>query len=1057
MRLIEAFESSESAVALLRARDASCLAINPSFERITGYRREQVIGHTPFELNLWPDPAFRTGVWEEIRAERRAVATAIRIRRADGQEMSARLNVEFVTVEGEPALFCLLHDVAVDAGEFQDRRDSLYRSLFLSAAEGIYRSLPGGGFIDVNPAMARILGFDSPDALLLACGRDVSALYPDWDALQGVYDRLAGGRPVEQVRLRMRRQDGSLIWVSENARAIFGPDGEVQFYEGSLIDVTAEVEARDALEQSQSLYRVLVENSRDGVFLIQHGKLLFANQALADILGYRAADMIGMDYMEMVMPEDRAAQWERYQAREAGSEELQEYELHLRHRDGPSVLVEVLADAVKFRGENASTGTLRDVTEERQRQRAIVEAERRYREVFENSPAGLFRSSFEGEILEVNPILARMLGYVSVEQLKAEVPDIRAAYADPTERDQLVQRVVEQGSFSDYETRLRTREGGARWVSVSVRIIRDAQGQPPHFTGSIVDIEDRHAMQAALLRSENQYRTLVEHSQVGVFILRDERYSYVNGAFARMLGYDESDIVGRYYREFMAPEAIAASELREQLRKAGEGGVGEFESCLLHRDGQRVYVRVSNGPVQLEGVQTLTGTVLDITRQREAEERLRFHATHDPLTGLPNRSHFNRRLAEAMLQAVRQGGRQYAVLFLDLDGFKWVNDSLGHGAGDRLLNAIARRLEDSLIRDVLIARYGGDEFTLLPDGECDAQRAEHIAKAVLAVFEQPFLVAGQQVFSSASVGIVLGGQHYESPDQVLRDADTAMYRAKAAGKSGYVVFDEAMHQEALSRLQLETDIRLALERNEFCLHFQPIIELETGRIAGAEALVRWQHPMRGLLPPIEFLAVAEETGLIVDLDNWVLAEACATLAGWRARLPTAQALTLNVNVDERQMSLPDIAQRVQRLLDQHGLPAASIRLEVTETAFRAGRGLAEQRLLALKAVGVGLVVDDFGTGYSSLESFASSPFDALKIDQVFVRDVTTNPRHRAIVRTITAFAEELSLVLTAEGIETVEQRELLRATGCQYAQGFLFARALTPEDFEQLLGSDRAL
>jgi diguanylate cyclase (GGDEF)-like protein/PAS domain S-box-containing protein len=630
-------------------------------------------------------------------------------------------------------------------------------------------------------------------------------------------------------------------------------------------------------------------------------------------------------------------------------------------------------------------------------------------------------------------------------------------YADPSEHAALVERALREGSFNHHETRARTRDGGLKWVSASVLLVRDEQGRPQHFEGSVVDIDQRQAMQFALLQSENKYRTLVEHSQVGVFIMLGDRYSYVNQAFAGMLGYDEQALVGLDFRDIMAPESIEQSERRAALRLAGEPVSPDFETCLLHRDGHRVFVRVSIGPVLLDSVQHLTGTVLDVTRQREAEQRLRFHATHDPLTGLPNRMLFNQRLAEAMQQSGQSQDRRrrrYAVLFLDLDGFKWVNDSLGHGAGDRLLVEIARRLEDGLLQDVLIARYGGDEFTLLPDGDCDHDRAVDIARRVIRLFEQPFDIGGQEVFSAASLGIVIGRSEYESPDQVLRDADTAMYRAKAAGKSGFVIFDEGMHQQALTRLQLETDFRLAFERSEFQLHYQPIFELASGHLVGAEALMRWHHPSRGLLSPGEFLAVAEETGLIMDMDAWALREACRQLAEWRDRHPGYAGLSINVNVDERQMVSPEIVEEVFRLLQKHDLPPACLRLEVTETAFRAGRGQAEQRLLSLKALGVGLVVDDFGTGYSSLESFAASPFDALKIDQVFIRDILSNPRHRAIVRTITAFADELGLALTAEGIETEGQRDLLRNLGCQFGQGFLYSCALPPEQFEQkLLGT----
>nr|MBP8081200.1 bifunctional diguanylate cyclase/phosphodiesterase [Arenimonas sp.] len=391
------------------------------------------------------------------------------------------------------------------------------------------------------------------------------------------------------------------------------------------------------------------------------------------------------------------------------------------------------------------------------------------------------------------------------------------------------------------------------------------------------------------------------------------------------------------------------------------------------------------------------------------------------------------------------------VLFLDLDGFKWVNDSLGHGAGDRLLLEIARRLEGELAQEVLIARYGGDEFTILPEGSCDFGRAVALARRVLALFEQPFSIGGQQVFSAASIGIVLGRPDYESPDQVLRDADNAMYRAKAAGKSGFVVFDEGMYAEARMRLQMETDFRLALERFEFVLHYQPIVALDGGRLVGIEALVRWRHPVRGLLPPSQFLPLAEETGLIVELDAWVMREACRQLALWRRQRPDWLSVVMNVNVDERQMGSLDLTEDVLHLLKNYRLPPSCLRLEVTEGVFRSGSAHASEQLAALKQLGVGLAVDDFGTGYSSLEAFASSSFDALKVDQSFVRDLAVNPRHRAIVRTIIGFAKDLGLLLTAEGIETDEQRQLLLELGCEFGQGNLFAQALSPAEFERRL------
>ena len=1052
MRLVEAFESSESIVALLSADDGRFIEVNPAFYQITGYSPEQVVGHIPIDVGLWADLEFRAQLWESLRAERRVVDAAARVSCADGRVLHGRLHIELLPGPDSSKLFCLLQILPEGYADIvAQRHESLYRDLFLTASEGIYRSLPDGGFLDVNPAMARILGYDSPAEMLLAHCNRARDIYVDQESDNADNARLLTEGRIDQARVQVYRRDGSRIWVSENARVINDAHGRPIFFEGTLEDITAQVEAEQALEQSQALYQVLLDNTRDGVFLIQRGTVRFANRAMADILGYLPEELIGVPYMKLIDEGDAPAQEVRKKQREGGSRDLQMYEVQMVRKDGRRILCEVRADAVDYQGDIASTGTLRDVTEERNQQRALVQAERRYRELFEDSPVGLFRSGLDGEIMEVNAALANMLGFRDPDDLKSRFSNMLDVYADPSERQVLVERALRDGAFSHYETLVHDAKGEQRWVSTNVRLTRDENNAPAHFTGSALDVQERRQMQQALVSSENKYRTLVEQSHVGVFIMDEARIVYANRALADMLGVTDTELVGRSYLELLAPEAIdETAPLRRAYRTTGDF-TQDFESCLLHANGQRVYARVSVWPVAVEGRRQLTGTIIDITRQREAESRLRFHANHDPLTGLPNRALFNRKLAERLNPEERRSRNSYAVLFLDLDGFKWVNDSLGHGAGDRLLLEIARRLEDELAREVLIARYGGDEFTLLPEGSCDYERAVRIARRVLTLFERPFSIAGQQVFSAASVGIVLGRADYDSPDQVLRDADTAMYRAKAAGKAGYVVFDEGMLSEARMRLQMETDFRLALEREEFVLHYHPIVALEDSRLVGVEALVRWQHPIRGLLPPSQFLPLAEETGLIVELDGWVLRHACKQLATWREWYPQLDSLVLNVNVDERQMASSELTSEVAALLYDLKLPASRLRLEVTEGVFRSGSQHGREQLEELKAIGVGLAVDDFGTGYSSLEAFASSSFDALKIDQSFVRDVTVNPRHRAIVRTIISFARDLGLLLTAEGIETDEQRQLLLELGCVYGQGHWFSQPLPADEFERLL------
>ena len=1052
MRLLEVFASSESIVALLSSDDGCLLDVNPAFESITGYSREEAIGRTPLDIGLWTDLELRAQLWESLRLERRVVDAHVQLTCSDGRVLSGRLHVERVSDEQASPLFCLLQIIPDNHVAASNRRqESLYRDFFLSASEGIYRSLPGGGFLDVNPAMARILGYDSPAELLLGRAGRARDIYVDQEGDARANSLVLAEGRIDQVKVQVYRRDGRKIWVSENARVVRDATGAPIFFEGSLEDITAQVEAEQALKQSQTLYQVLLDNSSDGVFLIQHDCVLFANRAMARMLGYQPEELIGRSYMELIDQNDAAAQQARREERANGSRVLQQYELQMVRRDGRRILCEVRSDVVEYQGDIASTGTIRDVTEERRQQHALEQAERRYRELFNDSPVGLFRSGLKGEIMEVNDAMATMLGFDSPEALKGSFGSMSDVYADPAERQILVERAMSDGSFSHHETGVIDVHGRTRWVSTSVRLTRDENNQPAHFTGSAMDIQDRREMERVLIGSENKYRTLVEQSHVGVFIMDQARLVYVNPALAEMLGVTEPELIGASYMDLLAPDSVGDVGYPGKFTLDGDEVAQDFESCLMHRNGQRVYARVSVWPVEVDGQSQMTGTIIDITRQREAESRLRFHANHDPLTGLPNRALFNRMLSERLSPDERHGKFSYAVLFLDLDGFKWVNDSLGHGAGDRLLLEIARRLESELGKEALIARYGGDEFTLLPEGSCDFGRAVALAKRVLALFEQPFSIGGQQVFSAASIGIVLGRSDYESPDQVLRDADNAMYRAKAAGKSGFIVFDEGMYGEARMRLQMETDFRLALERFEFVLHYQPIVALDGGKLVGIEALVRWQHPVRGLLPPSQFLPLAEETGLIVELDAWVMREACRQLALWRRQRPDWREVVMNVNVDERQMGSLDLTEDVLHLLKNYKLPPSCLRLEVTEGVFRSGSAHASKQLAELKELGVGLAVDDFGTGYSSLEAFASSSFDALKVDQSFVRDLAVNPRHRAIVRTIIGFAKDLGLLLTAEGIETDEQRRLLLGLGCEFGQGNLFAEALSPAEFERRL------
>jgi diguanylate cyclase (GGDEF)-like protein len=437
----------------------------------------------------------------------------------------------------------------------------------------------------------------------------------------------------------------------------------------------------------------------------------------------------------------------------------------------------------------------------------------------------------------------------------------------------------------------------------------------------------------------------------------------------------------------------------------------------------------------------------------ETKEHFRHAAFHDSLTGLPNRAMFTELLKAEIESSSRREDHKFAVLFLDLDRFKNINDSLGHTHGDLLLVAFAERLERALRPVDTLARFGGDEFAILLSGMNDATDAVRVAQRIQDELSQPFVLDKNSAFATASIGIALSSSGYDRADDILRDADIAMYRAKENGKACYEVFDQGMHARAVSRLQLESDLRQAIEKKEFCVYYQPIVSLQTGRLSGFEALVRWNHPRRGLVSPADFIPVAEETGLIVPIGEWVLNEACARVRQWQIDSPIHRSLGLSVNLSARQVAQPDLLDRIKEALGASKLNPHCLKLEITESVVMENAEAAALMFKQLRALGVQLSIDDFGTGYSSLSYLHRFPLNYLKIDRSFVSRLTTD-NDNAIVRTISTLARNLGMEVIAEGIETEEQHQQLKMLGCEYGQGYLFSRPVDNRGVERLLAQD---
>jgi diguanylate cyclase (GGDEF)-like protein/PAS domain S-box-containing protein len=813
-------------------------------------------------------------------------------------------------------------------------------------------------------------------------------------------------------------------------------------------------EAEITRESGDARYRHLVDAASDAIVAIdESGTVLSANPAVRAIFGWEPEELIGRN-LTVLMPKDlRPAHVDGLRRHlEEGKHVRRTVRFPGLRKD--QQIVELEISYGEYVGANGSEfiGIIRDVTAEAEFGRRLNEDEERYRDFFQNAPIGFHRLGPDGTYLTINNAELAMLGYEYTELVGKKslrdliVPEQRESF------DRNIEVLEATGEVRHVDYTLLAKDRRRVDVRLSATALRDAAGKIVATRGTIVDVTFEHETLSALRDLNRQYRVLFERNLAGIFRGNLEgRVVECNDAYAQILGYENRE-------QFLADSGIDPvldSRERDGLyaRLVDEKALSNVEIVVRQRDGSPIWVvenlsLIDDVPGQSPVIE---GTVFDVTARKLAEERVAYQAHHDGLTGLPNPEQFRTRL-EAAIEAAKRSHRQVAVFFLDLDNFKSINDTRGHEIGNQLLQLVAFRLERGLRPEDTVARLGGDEFTIVAGSMHSKADAALVAEKVLATLTRPFLLEGRELYISASMGIAMSPEDGVDHATLLRKADIAMYHAKELGRNRFVFCSHAGSEAAVAQMTLESDLRRALERKEFIVHFQPQIESRTGEVVALEALVRWQHPERGLIMPTEFIPVAERAHLIVPIGEWVLREACRQAVKWRE---TSPKLRVAVNLSSVQFQQADFEEMIDRVLRETGIPPDMLELEITESVAMRNPELALEILRSLKSKGIRISIDDFGTGYSSLSYLSRFPIDSLKIDQRFVRDIERGGADSLIISAVIALAHQLKLTVVAEGVETELQATFLRERNCEHQQGYLFSHPLPADEIDFLLGNTR--